>query len=327
MDLASLDQAVQYFCDKGIAESTHKTYQSALRKFAHFCSTFSIVSPFPVSEALLCYYSSFLACENLTPQTIKTYLAALRHTQVVLGLPEPSQLSSLPRLKLVQAGIQRAHALSQCTSRIRLPITPAILLKLRSYWNSLPTSPDRTVLWAAATICFFGFFRSGEITLPTTSAFDPSMHLSWGDLTIDNRACPSILKVHLKRSKSDQLGKGVDVFIGRTDGPLCPMAAVLTYIEIRGTADGPFFMLSSGQPLIKSHFISEIRHALQALGLPYQNFAGHSFRIGAATTAATAGLEDSVIRSLGRWNSDAFLTYIRTPREHLAKLSNLLART
>ena len=52
-----------------------------------------------------------------------------------------------------------------------------------------------------------------------------------------------------------------------------------------------------------------------------------SLVIGAATTAATAGLEDSVIRSLGRWNSDAFLTYIRTPREHLAKLSNLLART
>lgn len=85
MDLTSLDQAVQYFCEYGIAESTHKTYQSALRKFALFCSTYSILSPFPVSEALLCYYSSFLACKGLSPQTIKTYLAALRHTQVVLG--------------------------------------------------------------------------------------------------------------------------------------------------------------------------------------------------------------------------------------------------
>ena len=69
---------------------------------------------FMVSKALLCYYSSFMACKGLTPQSIKThYLAALRHTQMVLGLPEPSQLSSLPSLKLVQAGIQRAHAHSQ----------------------------------------------------------------------------------------------------------------------------------------------------------------------------------------------------------------------
>ena len=48
-----------------------------------------------------------------------------------------------------------------------------------------------------------------------------------------------------------------------------------------------------------------------------------SFRIGAATTAAKAGLEDSTM--LGRWNSDAFLSYICTPREQLAHISPMLA--
>ena len=83
LDLSHLDPVVHFFCRKGIADSTHKTYQSALHRFGSFCSLYSIVSPFPVSEALLCYYASFLATQRLTPQTIKTYLSAIRSMQVI----------------------------------------------------------------------------------------------------------------------------------------------------------------------------------------------------------------------------------------------------
>ena len=98
------------FCSQGVAPSTRSTYQSALWKFAEFCSLYSIVSPFPVSESILCYFSSYLACKTLSPQTIKTYLAGIRHMQITLGLPEPRAFSSLPRLRLVQSGIQKTHA-------------------------------------------------------------------------------------------------------------------------------------------------------------------------------------------------------------------------
>ena len=66
--------------------------------------------------------------------------------------------------------------------------------------------------------------------------------------------------------------------------------------------------------MTKANFTSKIREALSAIGLPQQDFAGHSFRIGAA---ARAGVEDSTIRMLWRWSSSAFLTYVRTPREQL----------
>ena len=71
--------------------------------------------------------------------------------------------------------------------------------------------------------------------------------------------------------------------------------------------------------------MEEIRKLLRALELPEDNYAGHSFRIGAATSAALAGIEDSTIQLLGRWQSGAFLRYIRTPHERLAAMSVALA--
>lgn len=68
----------------------------------------------------------------------------------------------------------------------------------------------------------------------------------------------------------------------------------------RGSDPGPFFRFSNSSPLTKSKFTQEVLNMLQALSLPSVDFAGHSFRIGAATAAARVGVEDSLIRTLGR---------------------------
>ena len=41
--------------------------------------------------------------------------------------------------------------------------------------------------------------------------------------------------------------------------------------------------------------------ALQPSRVKVGRFSGHSFRIGAATTAAAVGIEDSVSKGRGRW--------------------------
>ena len=223
-------------------------------------------------------------------------------------------------------GIKRTHSeRAPLSTRVRLPITPAILQRIRALWSAKANDYDTIMLWAATSLCFFGFFRSGEITIPSIGAFDPRVHLSWGDIAVDDNAHPTALRISLKRSKCDQFGKGVQVYVGQTKNEICPVAAVLAYMAIRGSSEGPFFHFANKRPLTKAKFTEHTRRALQALGLPYQDFAGHSFRIGAATAAAKAGIEDSTIRTLGRWSSSAFLAYIRTPKESLTQFSQSIA--
>ena len=48
-----------------------------------------------------------------------------------------------------------------------------------------------------------------------------------------------------------------------------------------------------------------------------EDYAGHSFRIGAAMTAAACGVPAEVIKTLGRWKSQAYQLYVRLPTDQL----------
>ena len=52
--------------------------------------------------------------------------------------------------------------------------------------------------------------------------------------------------------------------------------------------------------LSRECLVKRVRQALAPSGLDVAQYSGHSFRIGAATTAASVGIEDSLIKTLGR---------------------------
>ena len=185
-----------------------------MKHFTKFCFTYSITDPFPLSELLLCYYTSYLARKGLAPQTIKAYLAALRNTQISLGLPDPREQSSLPLLKIVQAGIGRIRLQTGNTkAKIRLPITVHVLTKIKEAWQET-TPEDGDLLWAVVCTAFFGFFRLGELLPDTASSWRAMMDLVWGDVAMASLTSPSMVQVHLKKSKTDSQGRGADVIVG-----------------------------------------------------------------------------------------------------------------
>ena len=98
----------------------------------------------------------------------------------------------------------------------------------------------------------------------------------------------------------------------------------MAYLAVWGKEPGPLFRLSDGRLLTKQIFIEKVRAALSVLGYDDTSYAGHSFRIGAATTAAACGIEDSLIKILGRWESSAYQLYVRSSRQTLKSVSKRL---
>lgn len=90
-------------------------------------------------------------------------------------------------------------------------------------------------------------------------------------------------------------------------------------------SDGPFYIFQSGLYLTRAQVTSKLRLLLKRLHIPTELYASHSFRIGAATTAAEAGLPPWLIQTVGRWSSNCFALYIRTPSSILQKVPGLLA--
>ena len=278
------------------------------------------MNPIPASEQQVCLFCVFLAKQKLTHATIKCYLAAVRH----LHMAGDPHMGSMAKLEQVLKGIKSIQAKGGAQGRERLPITPELLVKLKRVWEQDAQNIDKVMLWGAALLCFFGFLRAGEITVPSDNAYDKGAHLSFADISVDSVANPSLLKIRIKASKTDPFRQGVDVFVGRTDTELCPVAALLSYMAVRGPGPGPLFRFRDGKPLTRERFVQQVRAALSQAGINYKGYSGHSFRIGAATTAAKRGVADATIKMLGRWKSSAYQLYIRTPRDQLAGVSRVM---
>ena len=95
--------------------------------------------------------------------------------------------------------------------------------------------------------------------------------------------------------------------MGKTGDDICPVKALLHFLRLQGSKARPLFIWQDGTPLQKPQFTKAGKLALTQAQFPSEKFAGHSFQIGAATTAVLAGLEDSTIQTLGCWKSSSYV--------------------
>ena len=126
----------------------------------------------------------------------------------------------------------------------------------------------------------------------------------------------------LKVSKTDPFRQGVTIKLFRTNAVICPVETCRKYLQARILQNplphDALFVTNDGSSLTRTRFISMFKGVLENIGYDASLYNGHSFRIGAATSAASCKVEDHLIKVLGRWSSDSYCRYIRI-QDHVLK--------
>ena len=159
----------------------------------------------------------------------------------------------------------------------------------------------------AYSLAFFGALRVSELVAARPSGVSGGLEMR--DVVVGAEA----LRIRLRRSKTDQGGRGAWIQLAAAPGsPCCPVALVRAYLGARPSTVHPNLLVHlDGGPLTCSQFTTICKRAIARLGDDPAHFTSHSFRIGAATTAAGLGFSEASVKGVGRWKSDCFQLYVR----------------
>ncbi|XP_052806562.1 uncharacterized protein LOC128235807 [Mya arenaria] len=290
-----------------LATSSTKTYNRALASYKSFLAkhTTDLTQTYPSPPRAILAFIAHCYINKLAASTTLTYLSAIGYAHKLLNFSDPTQHFLVKKCLL---GYN-----NQCRSPDkRLPITSQLLERLvHSLQFTCNAASHRCLLQAMFLLAFRAFLRVGELIGhgrgPAVVTYSCITFHYTADIT-------SALELHPENYKHSH-GKTVKLLIPAKVSPVttCPVAALWQFCKLRGSNPGPLFTFPDGSQVSRTFFSSNLRASLIFCGCDTTLYKGHSFRIGAATSAAEQGISESQIQEMGRWKSSAFKKYIRIP--------------
>lgn len=116
---------------------------------------------------------------------------------------------------------------------------------------------------------------------------------------------------HLPRTKTSLDGE--DVYWAAQSGPADPKTALLKHLAVNNPPSSAhlFSWRHPGglRPLTRGEFLKCLQSAGERMGL--EGLKGHGIRIGGTLEYLLRGVPFESVKAMGRWNSDAFILYLR----------------
>lgn len=297
-----LQGVAAFLAPSTVAPSTLRSYKKAWADFLLFNGQTVEEVTAPHSSSQVLKYLAHLFQMRRAARTLRLHSAAISFFSRAFFNKDPCGKF------VVRRAVEGWGRLTPSKPIPRRPITLELLAQMHTKLRSICWSKFEARLFSAAfSLAFFGALRVGEVVLEPKRDGG-----SRGLLLQDVSMSPSDLQINIRNSKTDQLGRGAVIRLPASgEGGPCPVKDLKRYLALRPVGEGPLFIHEDGHPLVRHQFTKVMRKAIVACGLEASEFAPHSFRIGAATTAAHWGLSVKRIKDLGRWRSDAFKTYVR----------------
>jgi hypothetical protein len=303
---------------QAIGEGTRGTYKSAVNHLDSFCTKHGMKLSFPVDKDTLCLWMASSA-QALKFASIRVYLHGIATTQVELGFDSP--LVASPNIWRIFKGIKRLQGVG--VTRKRLPITTNILNRIESLQDTKTLSGLclRAAMWTGTC----GLLRAGEFAHRSKLSVPLlRQHLSFhggNEEELKNEhewPRAAFMKLHIAQSKTDPFRVGTDVIIANDKA----MGAMCDYLRMRGSCRSTeqLFTAERSACLTVQELVTYTQSLLTAANVvDAKLYKGHSFRKGGATSLHEAGFPDSLIKTMGRWLSFAFATYVQTSNQLLIR--------
>ena len=276
------------------ADSSAKKYTAAFQRWRTWATTHNI-PPFPAQgHHIALYLQSIGECL----ESVSAAEAAVNAISWVHGLAGLQSPTSNPIVQETLQGLKRTWS-KPVQKRKAMPTE--ILADIARDALTNPTLANLRIS-TFSLLSFAGFLR-----------FDEAIHIRACDVELT----PTMAKISIPFSKTDQYRQGNEVLIARTHSETCPVSMLERYMsrtESNPTSELFLFRgimkTKEGERLRPSGSLSystmrDLFHKkLVDLGHSPAGFGLHSFRAGGASAAAKAGIPDRLFKQHGRWKSD-----------------------
>lgn len=267
----------------------------------------------PATVQQVASFIAHLSVKGRAPATIATYVSAISYQHKIMLHPDPTNNFLIKKLL---EGTKRATG---NRTDLRRPITYELLVQLLNSLQHICNNAFETALFRGAfALAFFAFLRVGEFTAKNKSA-DTSCIIQRTDVSF----APNSLSLTIRHAKNNQRNKPIAIEIvglQEQQRPYCPVELLSQYLKQQpNNKAGPLFQHFDHSPLTRFQFIAVLDRAVKFCRLDSIHYKSHSFRIGAASSCAVAGVPTETIKRWGRWHSSAYQTYIRPPTQVMAQ--------
>lgn len=289
-----LTSRVQDYMARAKAANTRRAYSRNWRNFNTWCETHQ-AEALPATSETVASYLVDLADREYKASTIQARMTAISRAHHLHGAPSPTKDALVVE---TWKGIRNTLGTAPAQKR------PLLTQDIRAIMEQLPDTVagdrDRAIL----LLGFASGMRRSEL-----------VSLNVEDIEEVNEG----IKVALKRSKTDQEGRGTVIGILYGTRPeTCPARALRVWIDVRSRTPGPLFHAVNRHDVIQPGRLSDrgvalvIKRAVKLVGKDPDAYAGHSLRSGHVTSAIAHGAgEHEVMLQTGHRKVETLRRYRR----------------